>query len=397
MSLKLLLEGQLRMLNTHYDVVAVSSSGNDLDAVANREGVRTVAVDMERRISPLKDIVSLVRLVTLFHKERPQIVHSITPKAGLLSMIAAWLCRVPVRIHTFTGLVFPTAKGFRRQLLMMTDRITCMCATHINPEGKGVKNDLQRFRITSKPLTIIANGNVNGINLDDYKPSPNPHPTSPIAQRSSSIAQPSTLNAHRSTLNPQHSTLNPQPSTLNYTFIGRIVGDKGINELIKAFTMLRSELHNVTLTLVGDFEERYDPVSAETKKRIIDDDSITLTGWQDDIRPYLDAADIFVFPSYREGFPNTLLQAGAMSLPCIVTDVNGCNEIIIDGENGLIVPPRDAVSLHAAMKRLATDAALRRSLSSRARQMIACRYDRQTLWAALLSYYDRACAERGLK
>ncbi|MDE6129959.1 MAG: glycosyltransferase, partial [Muribaculaceae bacterium] len=131
-----------------YEVVAVSSPGEELERVASREGVRVHAVPMQRHISPLKDLVSLWKLIRVFRREKPQMVHSITPKAGLLSMMAAWLTRVPVRVHTFTGLVFPTATGLTQKILILTDRLTCACATHIVPEGEGVKRDLASYRIT---------------------------------------------------------------------------------------------------------------------------------------------------------------------------------------------------------------------------------------------------------
>ena len=144
------------MLSEYYEVVAVSSPGEKMKVLEEREGVRTVSIPMERRISLVKDFISLLRLIVLFAKERPDMVHSITPKAGLLSMLAAWITRVPVRMHTFTGLVFPTATGKMQKLLIAMDRLTCFCATHINPEGEGVKRDLVNYNITSRPLHIIA-------------------------------------------------------------------------------------------------------------------------------------------------------------------------------------------------------------------------------------------------
>lgn len=134
-SLKAFLNGVIDKLTSYYDVVLVSSPGSSLDDLEQTYGVKTIGVKMNRRFSPLYDIVSLVRLVLVFIKEKPDMVHSMTPKAGLLSMLAAWITRVPVRMHTFTGLVFPTAKGFKRKVLILTDKITCVCATHINPEG----------------------------------------------------------------------------------------------------------------------------------------------------------------------------------------------------------------------------------------------------------------------
>ena len=360
MSLNLLLKGQLQMLSETYDVVAVSSPGKDLEVVAEREGVRTVAVPMERHISPLKDLVSLYRLICLFHKEKPWMVHSLTPKAGLLAMLAGWLCGVPVRIHTFTGLVFPSAVGLKRRLLMATDRLTCACATLVNPEGKGVKRDLAGFGITKKPLRIIGNGNINGIDLGYFCR------TEEVMAKAESFRK---------------------RDGVTFCFVGRLVGDKGINELVAAFIRLYDENRTSRLLLVGPFEDELDPLLPETKKQIETQPGICSVGWQDDIRPYLAVADVFVFPSYREGFPNVVLQAGAMGLPSIVTDINGCNEIITDKVNGLIVPPKNQVSLYDAMKFMLFHAKERSEMGARAASCIARLYDRNVLWKALKEVY----------
>ena len=151
-------EGTTKDLIKSYDVQFLSSPGKELDNMGSRYGVKTHAVEMFRRLSPLKDLKSLHRIKKVFREERPYMVHSMTPKAGLLCMIAAWLTNVPIRIHTFTGLVWPTKRGWRRKLLMLTDKITCACATHIIPEGEGVKNDLLSNRITNKPLRVLGYG-----------------------------------------------------------------------------------------------------------------------------------------------------------------------------------------------------------------------------------------------
>lgn len=159
--------GQLKMLSEHYKVVAVSSPMKELDEIHKREGVRCIGIPMERHISLIKDFKSLVAMTKLFNKEKPDIVHSMTPKVGLISMVAAWLNHVPVRMHTYTGLVFPTAHGIKKAVLVAMDKLLCHCATYINPEGFGVKNDLSA--ITSKPMHIIGHGNVRGIDLDYWK------------------------------------------------------------------------------------------------------------------------------------------------------------------------------------------------------------------------------------
>ena len=170
LSLNILLKGQLSFLKKYYNVIAVSGDDKDLRIVENREGVKTQNIKMQRQIAPFKDFISLIKLYLYFKKEKPQIVHSITPKAGLLSMAAAFLARVPIRIHTFTGLVFPTRSGLMQRLLIVMDKILCSCSTHIYPEGEGVKNDLISYNITRKPLKVLANGNVNGVNTSYFNP-----------------------------------------------------------------------------------------------------------------------------------------------------------------------------------------------------------------------------------
>ena len=359
LSLDVLLQGQLRMLSEHYEVVGVSSPGEELDKVAQREGIRTIAVPMERKISPFKDLVSLFRLIRLFHREKPWMVHSLTPKAGLLAMTAAWICRVPVRIHMFTGLVFPTTTGLKQKILMATDSITCACATNVLPEGKGVKKDLEHFRITSKPLQIIGNGNINGIDLEFFDRTPE------VWEQAEKYRK---------------------EEVVTFCFVGRIVRDKGMNELVAAFQRLHQTYPNTRLVLVGPFEEKLDPVLPETRQSIEQQAAIEWMGWQNDIRPFLAASEVFVFPSYREGFPNVVLQAGAMGLPSIVTDINGSSEIITEGVNGFIIPSQNEEALYKAMEKL-LDTEERRKLAQQARPQIANRYERKALWKELLKFY----------
>ena len=359
LSLDVLLQGQLRMLSEHYEVVGVSSPGEELDKVAQREGIRTIAVPMERKISPFKDLVSLFRLIRLFHREKPWMVHSLTPKAGLLAMTAAWICRVPVRIHMFTGLVFPTTTGLKQKILMATDSITCACATNVLPEGKGVKKDLEHFRITSKPLQIIGNGNINGIDLEFFDRTPE------VWEQAEKYRK---------------------EEVVTFCFVGRIVRDKGMNELVAAFQRLHQAYPNTRLVLVGPFEEKLDPVLPETRQVIEQHAAIEWMGWQNDIRPFLAASEVFVFPSYREGFPNVVLQAGAMGLPSIVTDINGSSEIITEGVNGFIIPSQNEEALYKAMEKL-LDTEERRKLAQQARPQIANRYERKALWKELLKFY----------
>lgn len=358
MSLKAFCDGMLRELAENYEVVAVSSPGEDLEWVAEHEGVRTVAVPMERHISLLKDIVSLVRMIGVFRRERPYMVHSMTPKAGLLCMMAAWLTRVPVRIHTFTGLVWPTATGLKRRILMATDRLTCACATHIIPEGQGVLNDLRDGGITRKPMKVLGYGNVKGVDMKYFD-----------RERIGAVDR--------------------DDDRFTYIFVGRIVGDKGVNELVDAFTRLHDKHPDTKLVLVGPYEEHLDPVLPVTLDRIKANPAIEAVGpkFGDDLLVEYLKSDCHVLPSYREGFPNTPMEAGALGLPNIVTDINGAREIVIDGENGLIVPPRTVQPLYAAMERILTDPALRARLSSNARPMIASRFEKGFVRKCLMDFY----------
>ena len=345
-----------------YSVVAVSSPGDALSEIASREGVKVYPVPMERHIAPFKDLISLWKLITVFRKERPDMVHSITPKAGLLSMMAAWICRVPVRLHTFTGLVFPTSTGFKQKLLIFTDRVTCVCATHIMPESDGVKNDLINYQITSKPLKVLGYGNIRGINLKYFDR------TVEVEKEAEKIRK---------------------TDITTFIFIGRLVRDKGINELVYAFAKLNKEYPKTRLILVGRREDKLDPLQNQTLREIDNNPAIIATGEQKDVRPWLAASNIFVFPSYREGFPNVVIEAGAMGLPAIVTDINGSREIIIEGENGIIIPPRNSEHLYKAMQQLMVSPKQTRQMANNARPMIESRFEQTFVRKCLKEYYKK--------
>ena len=355
-----------KMRNDGYDMVALSSPGPELDEIRDR-GFKAIEVPMERHISLVRDLRSLINLISVFRKEKPQIVHSMTPKAGLLCMMAAWLTRVPVRIHTFTGLVWPTSAGLQRKILMATDWLTCACATHVIPEGLGVMDDLRNGGITKKPMKVLGYGNVMGVDMKRFC-KVSDHPL-------------------------QNASLKQKPFT--FLFVGRIVGDKGINELVEAFTLLNDKYENTELRLVGNLESELDPLKKETLARISANKSIVSTGpkFGDDLIQEYAKADCFVMPSYREGFPNTVLEAGAMELPCVVTDINGSREIIEDGKNGLIVPSKDKERLYKAMEILVTDTAKRQQMVANARPMIASRFDKHFVQQCQIDFYKELLKE----
>ena len=358
-------EGMLPDLMKKYEVVLLSSPGPELEAAREKHGVRTIEVPMERHISLKRDVAALWQLVKVFRRERPAMVHSMTPKAGMLCMVAAWMTRVPVRVHTFTGLVFPTATGLKRRVLMTTDWLTCACATHVIPEGEGVKNDLLKNGITRKPLRVLGYGNVRGVNMEWFSRRPE---VMELVTRKSLKSQ----------------------NCFTFLFVGRIVRDKGINELVSAFTRLYKADKGIRLVLVGWFEDELDPISDETRRAISECAGIEAVGEKvgDELLAYYAASDCFVFPSYREGFPNTVLEAGAMGLPSIVTDINGSREIIVHGKNGMIIPPKDDNALYEAMWRMLHEPEKCRAMAAEARPLIASRFEQGFVRKCLYDFYD---------
>lgn len=366
-SLRVLLKGQLRFLNDQYDILGVGSGVDSAQKLAEEEGIRTVSLHIERRISPLQDLKSLFKLYRLFRREKPYIVHSITPKAGLLSMAAAYFARVPHRAHTFTGLVFPTSTGLLKKVLIFFDKVICYFATDIYPEGQGVKNDLIAYNITSKELKIIGHGNVNGINLNHYDPS-------------------------LYGLEAQHKLrerFGIDKDDFVFLFVGRIGFDKGITELVNAFVQVRKEFDSAKLLLVGTFEKEHDPLPNDINDEIENNQGIVCAGWQNDVRPFFSICNVFVLPSYREGFPNVVLQAGAMGKFSIVTDINGSNEIVQDGINGTIIPVRNSDALSQQMKQCLLDRQQYQGYNEEFRRLISEKYEQHIVWTALLEEYQK--------
>lgn len=366
-SLADLLSGQLRFMNRYFEVIGISSQGSRLHDVEENEGVNTYGVNMTRRITPLKDIIALWKLYKILKKEKPQIVHTHTPKAGTIGMLAAYLAKTPFRLHTVAGLPLMEAKGMKRLILNCVEKITYSCATHIYPNSKG----LQKFILDedfckSDKMKVIGKGSSNGIDTNFF------------SKKSVSLDSLSQLR-DKFKLTQKHTI---------FCFIGRLVGDKGINELVAAFRRIYEIDEYSRLLLVGPFERELDHLLIKTEEDIQNHPGIIWVGWQEDVRPFLELSNIFTFPSYREGFPNVLMQAGAMNLPCIATDINGCNEIIEEGLNGIIIPPKNDEALFKAMQNLLLDKEERNKLTLNARQIIVNRYERQFVWDELLIEYE---------
>lgn len=362
-----LLKGQLKFINQFYEVVAISGGGNVLDEVSEKEGVRVIPVKMTRTITPIKDLIAVFKLYKIFKSEKPFIVHTHTPKAGTLGMIAAWLARVPNRLHTIAGLPLVEVTGPKRKLLNAVEKITYACATKIYPNSHGLTTIIQENKFTKKSkIKVLGKGSSNGINVDHFNPSLVSNKQKELLKKSLGI----------------------NDTDFVFIFLGRMVKDKGINELITAFEKLNSEYKNSKLLLVGRYERELDPLLPKTEEIININSNIISAGWQKDVVPYYAISNVLVFPSYREGFPNVVMQSGAMGIPAIVSDINGCNEIIVNNKNGVIIPVKNSDVLYDSMKTMLKNKdQSTAAMGQNARDMIISRYSQKYIWDEILKEY----------
>ena len=378
-SLDTLIKGQLRFMNQYYEMVGLSNNTGRLMNVSEREGVRVIEVPMHREISLGADLKCLWKLCKIFKRERPFIVHANTPKGSLLAMMAGKLTCVPHRIYTVTGLRYQGAQGMLRWILMTMERITCFCATKVIPEGNGVKMALEHDHITKKPLKVVLNGNINGIDTEYFS-------AESVARVDETQPTPTDVANKRAAI---RASLGLSADDFAFVFVGRIVGDKGMNELAACMRQLQGSHPKCKLILVGRFETEFDPLDNGIEDFFKSASNVVYVGYQKDVRPYFLVADALVFPSYREGFPNVVMQAGSMKLPSIVTDINGCNEIVTDGINGKIIPPRDSEALLKMMENFLDDLTATNSMARNARTIIQSRYEQRQVWEALREEYGK--------
>lgn len=370
-SLGRLLQGQLKFMSDHYEVIGISSSGNDfINEVGRAEGIKVIPIEMTRKITPFKDLKAVWQLYKVLKREKPFIVHSHTPKAGTIGMLSAYLARVPHRLHTIAGLPLLEAKGAKRLLLDVVEKITYKFATKIYPNSFGLRDIILKNKYTSNnKLQVIGNGSSNGIDTNHFDPSL----YNKVEKEKLRIA------------------LGIEKSDFVYIYVGRLVKDKGINELIEAFKKIASEFKSAKLLLVGPYEKDLDPLLPSTKSVIENSNQVIAAGWQRDVRPYFAISNCLVFPSYREGFPNVVMQAGAMGLKSIATNINGCNEIIKEGENGVLVPPKDVATLFESMKTffLQAQSQANDDCAHKCRKLIVERYSQKFIWNAILKEYRK--------
>lgn len=356
------------MKDRNLEVEAIASPGEDLDRFGALEKIRVHGVPMTRRITPLRDLVAVARLWRRLRLSRPQIVHSHTPKGGLLGMISAWLARVPVRIYHLHGLTLMTATGLKRQLLRSTEKLACALSNQVICVSHSVREVVVAERLCpAGKIRVLLGGSINGVDARErFNPARAGAPVR--AEIRSRYGIP--LDA----------------SVVGY--VGRFVRSKGMVELVAAWSRLRDELPNLHLLLVGEFEP-LDPVPPEVRAVLRTDSRIHLTGWMRDVAPFYPAMDVVVLPSYREGLPGVPLEAAAMELPVVATRIPGCVDAVDDGVTATLVPVRDAEALADALRIYLRDPELRRKHGRAGRQRALAKFNQEAIWEALYQEYQR--------
>jgi glycosyltransferase involved in cell wall biosynthesis len=365
-SVEKLLGKQLTFMNQYYDVTAISSDKDYLERVGKELNIKTHTIEMTRKITPLQDLQSLWEMYRYLKKEKPEIVHSHTPKAGLIGMLAAKLARVKIRLHTVAGLPLMESTGTKRKVLNFVEKLTYSCATKVYPNSKGLYDFIIEEKLgNADKIKVIGNGSTNGIDVTHFDPA---------------------LFSDEANQNLKKQ-LNISNNDFVFVFVGRLVKDKGINELITAFKALpHSATRSLKLLLVGPLEQDLDPLSQDVLTEIETNPDIISAGFQKDVRPYFAISNCLAFPSYREGFPNVVLQALAMDIPALVSDINGCNEIIQNHYNGLIFPAKDASSLRDSMEKILNPEIY--SQINKVSRISIMKYKQEVIWELLKENYD---------
>ena len=355
-------KGQPNFLSKHYEVEIITSPSKTIESIQKYENVSIKTFDFNRKIDPFKDIKVLIQLFLYLKNSKPDIVYTLTPKAGLLGMISAWMAKVPIRVHNIVGLPHLEAKSIRKFILTTTEKLTYIFATKLYCNSLNLKQVIQSM--TKKEVDVIANGSVNGVDTNYFLDTLNDDTKKSVLDK-----------------------LYIDKNDFVVTFVGRIVNDKGINELVEVFTELSLKYKNIKLLLIGDYKDELDSISAKSMQLIDKNDSIIYLEFQEDIREYLAITNLFVLPSYREGLPNVLIEAGSYGIPLIATNINGCNEIIEDNINGMLVEKKNKQELKNGIEKFFTDKEYYNSIKKRVRASIIERYDQEIFWKELLKKF----------
>ena len=370
------LRGQVGyMKDRGFDIHGLSSPGEFLSRFAEQEHVVVHPVEMPRRITPIRDLAAVVRIWNVLRQVRPQIVHAHTPKGGVLGMVSAWLARIPVRIYHMRGLPFTTASGWKRALLIWSERISCRLADQVFCVSSSVRQvALENGLCPPDKIAVLARGSGNGVDA--------------VRRFNGADLSPALRDETRG-------RYEIPCDALVLGFIGRIVRSKGIIELAGAWKRLRDEFPNLHLLLVGPYEAQ-DPISPEVDEELRRDARVHLIGEEWNTPPLYAAMDVLALPTYREGFPNVLLEAAGMKVPVVATRVPGCTDAVQDDVTGKLVPPYDSGRLAAAVKEYLNDPELRRRHGTAARDWVLREFRPQGIWQAIHQEYVRCLRGKGL-
>jgi glycosyltransferase involved in cell wall biosynthesis len=351
-----------------FHVHAVCSAGASLDKLKHVAGVTTHAVPMQRRPDPPSDAVSLMRLVRLIRRIRPDIVHAHTPKAGLLGMAAARAAGVPVRLYTIHGLPMLTRRGKWRRVLELAERASCALSTQTYSVSPSLQELVAEMHLCpAEKLSTLGHGSCSGIDLECFDPSTDWTERASALRRAYGIPE----------------------AVLLLTFVGRIARDKGIAILASAWPELAREFPYLHLLLAGS-EDACDPVPAPILQGLREQERVHFTDcWVADVPAIYAATTITVLPTFREGLSQVALEAGAMGVPIVSTCVSGVVNSVQDGVTGLLVPAGETAPLVTAVRRLINDPALRTALGDAAREYIRTRFSEQRVNQLWISEYRK--------
>ncbi|MFJ6112183.1 glycosyltransferase family 4 protein [Dietzia maris] len=357
------LEGQLAHFRERgADVIAVCTPDRLFAAATERERVKGHGIHMEREISPRSDIKALASWITLLRLEKPDVINAGTPKAALLGLISSTVTGVPTRIYTVRGLRYETTTGTKRRVLRLIETLCCALSTHVIAVSHGVALQMKKDRITKSPIIVIGDGSSNGVRAQD------------IAERADQL-DPSECRRIWSV----------PANRLVVGFVGRITPDKGGDCITKALQLIHERRPDLdfALLVVGEAE---DPDAVSTLNKV--PYPTYTTGWIDDTVPAFRAMDILCLPTKREGFPNVVLEAGAVSLPTVTTTATGARESVIDGVTGHLVPVDDPSALADALIEIGNSSRLRTAMGKAARERAIKLYPPERIWTALESLYQ---------
>ncbi|MCB9062394.1 MAG: glycosyltransferase family 4 protein [Halobacteriovoraceae bacterium] len=349
----------------HVTLVSSDESGGEILKSAHIG--KFAPINISREISPFQDLLSLFKLIVFFRKHKFDIVHSNTPKAGLLVSLASIFCPKTKFLHTFTGQRWETLTGFKRKLLRFFDKLIIKLDDKVYTDSISQAKYLEEQEIAgSNQLSCIGEGSFGGIDLEKFD----------IEKKQK----------YREEIRKALSISNSESVIV---FIGRIVRDKGIVELVQTFENLNQFVPNIKLLLVGPFEDSGDPVPEKTKISIEQNPNILTVGHRSDVEKYICASDLLCLPSYREGFPTVVLEAAALEVPSVVADVIGSIDTIIHNETGLLYTLKDDGELSQSLSQLITDIDKRIELGINARKRVIEKFSVESVKTAYIAEYKR--------